>query len=54
MEDIKLNFSCMQTAMYKNRLSVSEYFGDPKLTETIGIKVFKVTKVVHRSLGASV
>ena len=28
----------MQTAMrYINRLSISEYFGDPKLTETTGI-----------------
>ena len=44
----------MQTAMYKNRLSVSDYFGDPKLTETTGIKVFKVTTVVHRSLSANV
>ena len=35
----------MQTAMYINRLSISEYFGDPKLTETTGIKVFIVTRV---------
>ena len=40
----------MQAAMrYINRLSISEYFGHPKLTETTGIKVFIVTRRGHRS-----